>query len=87
LRTAATQLAEIAVAEPQGRYADVAGLHTHDLIDMARRTNTTRGREVKLVPTWSAMFDESTAGNVMLPGVGVRIASTTFDQSLATGGQ
>lgn len=80
-------LAEIAVGEPQGRYADVAGPDPQDLIDMARRTNAMRGREVKLVPTWSAMFDESMAGNAMLPGDDVRIAPTTFEQWLAAEGQ
>jgi len=80
-------LAEIAVGEPQGRYADVAGPETQDLIDMARRTNAVRGRDVRLVPTWSAMFDESMSGNVMLPGDNVRIAPTTFEQWLAARGQ
>jgi uncharacterized protein YbjT (DUF2867 family) len=80
-------LAELAVGEPQGRYADVAGPETQDLIDMARRINAVRGREVRLVPTWSAMFDESMAGNVMLPGDNVRIAPTTFEQWLTAGGQ
>lgn len=80
-------LAEIAVGEPQGRYADVAGPDTQDLIDMARRTHQMRGRSVKLVPTWGAMFDESMAGNVMLPGDNVRIAPTTFDDWLAAEAQ
>ena len=54
---------------------------------MARRTNAVRGRDVRLVPTWSAMFDESMAGNAMLPGDNVRIAPTTFEQWLAATGQ
>jgi uncharacterized protein YbjT (DUF2867 family) len=78
-------LAEVATGEDQGRYVDVAGPDTQDLVDMARRTNAARGREVKLVPTWSGVFDESMAGNVMLPGENVRIAPTTFDQWLASG--
>ena len=65
------------------RYADVAGPDTQDLVDMARRTHQMRGREVKLVPTWSAMFDETMAGNIMLPGERVRIAPTTFEEWLA----
>jgi uncharacterized protein YbjT (DUF2867 family) len=80
-------LAEVAVGEPQGRYADVAGPDTQDLVDMARRTHQMRGREVRLVPTWGAMFDESMAGNVMLPGDNVRIAPTTFEDWLAAGAQ
>jgi uncharacterized protein YbjT (DUF2867 family) len=78
-------LAEVATGTPQGRYVDVAGPETQDLVDMARRTNDVRGRKVKLVPTWSGVFDESMAGNVMLPGENARIASTTFDDWLAAG--
>jgi uncharacterized protein YbjT (DUF2867 family) len=76
-------LAEIATGEPQGRYVDVAGPETQDLVDMARRTHRTRGRAVKLVPTWSAVFGLSMAGNVLLPGESARIAPTTFDEWLA----
>lgn len=76
-------LGEIAVGEPQGRYADVAGPEPQDLVDMARRTNEARGRTVKLVPTWSAVFGPEMAGDVMLPGEGARIAPTTFDEWLA----
>ena len=78
-------LAEVATGEPQGRYVDVAGPETQDLVDMARRTNEVRGRKVKLVPTWSGVFDESMAGNVLLPGENARIAPTTFDDWLAAG--
>jgi uncharacterized protein YbjT (DUF2867 family) len=83
----ANVLAEIATGEPQGRYVDVAGPETQDLVDMARRTNDVLGRNVKLVPTWSGVFDESMAGNVMLPGEDARIAPTTFDDWLAAGAQ
>jgi uncharacterized protein YbjT (DUF2867 family) len=76
-------LAEIAVGEPRGRYVDVAGPEPQDLVDMARRTHEARGRAVKLVPTWSAMFGSAMAGDVLLPGEGARIAPTTFDEWLA----
>ncbi|MGW4964116.1 SDR family oxidoreductase [Nonomuraea sp. NPDC004186] len=75
-------LAEIAVGEPQGRYVDVAGPEPQDLVDMARRTHRARGREVKLVPTWSGLFSPEMAGNVLLPGEDARIAPTTFDDWL-----
>ncbi|TFV55256.1 NAD-dependent epimerase/dehydratase family protein [Mycobacterium sp. PS03-16] len=78
-------LAEIAAGPPQGRYVDVAGPETQDLVDMARRTNEVLGRQVKLVPTWSGPLDLSMAGNVLLPGENARIAPTTFDQWLAAG--
>lgn len=83
----AAVLAEVAVGEPRGRYVDVAGPDPQDLVDMARRTLAMRGREVKLIPTWNGVFDESMAGNVMLPGADVRIAPTTFDDWLASGGR
>ena len=78
-------LAEVATGEPQGRYVDVAGPETQDLVDMARRTNDLLGRKVKLVPTWSGPLSESMAGNVLLPGENARIAPTTFDQWLTAG--
>lgn len=79
----AAVLAEVAVGEPRGHHADVAGPERQDLVDMARRTNEARGRAVKLVPTWTAMFSPVMAGNVMLPGDGARIMPTTFDTWLA----
>lgn len=78
-------LAEVAAGGPKGRYADVAGPETQDLVDMARRTLAAQGRQVKLVPTWSGgIFDATMAGDVLLPGPNARIAPTTFDQWLAT---
>jgi uncharacterized protein YbjT (DUF2867 family) len=76
-------LAEIVTGDPRGRYADVAGPEPQDLVDMARRTHQARGREVKLVPTWSGAFGPAMAGDVLLPGDGARIAPTTFDEWLA----
>ncbi|MEU4573368.1 SDR family oxidoreductase [Nonomuraea sp. ATR24] len=80
----AAVLAEIATGAPLGRHADLAGPETQDLVDMARRTHQARGREVKLVPTWSGLFGTSMAGDVLLPGEGARIAPTTFEEWLAT---
>jgi uncharacterized protein YbjT (DUF2867 family) len=77
-------LAELAVGAPRGRYADVAGPETQDLVDMARRTNQARGRDVRLVPTWEGLFGTALAGNVLLPGADTRIMPTTFDDWLAT---
>jgi uncharacterized protein YbjT (DUF2867 family) len=81
----AAVLAEVATGEPQGRYVDVAGPETQDLVDMARRTLEVRGHRVKLVPTWSGIFGESMAGSVLLPGENARIAPTTFEDWLAAG--
>jgi uncharacterized protein YbjT (DUF2867 family) len=76
-------LAEIAVGEPKGRYVDLAGPQTQDLVDMARRTYQARGREVRLVPTWSGVFGPEMAGEVLLPGKDARIAPTTFEEWLS----
>jgi uncharacterized protein YbjT (DUF2867 family) len=78
-------LAEIAIGQPQGRYPDVAGPRTEDLVDMARRTIAVRGGDVRLVPTWSGVFGPTMAGEVLLPGPRARIAPTTFDEWLAAG--
>lgn len=79
----AAVLAEVAVGAPQGRYVDVAGPQTQDLVDMARRTHRARGRTVTLVPTWSSVFGPEMAGNALLPGPGARLAPTTFEDWLA----
>ncbi|TDV54833.1 SDR family oxidoreductase [Actinophytocola oryzae] len=76
-------LAELAVGDPKGRYVDVAGPDTQDLVDMARRTHQARGREVRLVPTWDGVFGVAMAGSVLLPGADARIAPTTFEEWLA----
>lgn len=78
-------LAEVALGTPQGRYVDVAGPETQDLVDMARRTHAVLGHSVKLVPTWSGPLGQELAGNVLLPGDDARIAPTTFEQWLASG--
>jgi uncharacterized protein YbjT (DUF2867 family) len=78
-------LADVATGAPHGRYPDVAGPETQDLVDMARRTNEVRGHQVRLVPTWSGLFGTEMAGDVLLPGEGARIMPTTFDGWLARG--
>jgi uncharacterized protein YbjT (DUF2867 family) len=78
-------LAELAVGIPLGRL-ELAGPERQDLVDMARRTLAARGDLVRIVPTWDGMFGESMAGNVLLPGPGARIAKTTFEEWLASGG-
>ena len=76
-------LAELAVGNPGGRYVDVAGPEPQDLVDMARRTNQARGRDVRLVPTWRGVFGPRMAGEVLLPGADARLAPTTFEEWLA----
>ncbi|GAA3888237.1 SDR family oxidoreductase [Streptomyces sedi] len=76
-------LAEVATGAPVGRHVDLAGPENQDLVDMARRTLAARGREVRLVPSWSGPFDLEMAGEALLPGEGARIAPTTFERWLA----
>lgn len=78
-------LAELALGAPQGRYLDVAGPRTEDLVDMARRTLAARRRDVRLFPTWTGLFGIEMAGEVLLPGPRARIASTTADEWLTAG--
>ena len=76
----AAVLAMIAIGEPAGRFADVAGPEKQDMVDMARRTLEARGRTVKLAPTWDGgIFGVAMAGNTLLPGERAYIAPTTFD--------
>ena len=79
----AAVLAMVATGAPKGRFADVAGPETQDMVDMARRTLEARGESVKLVPTWdNGIFGVAMAGNTLLPGEGAHIAPTTFDEWL-----
>jgi uncharacterized protein YbjT (DUF2867 family) len=81
----AAALADVALGPPRHDRLDVAGPETQDLVDMARRTLAVRGRSIRLVPTWSGVFDTSMAGTVLLPGDNARIGTTTFDDWLAAG--
>ncbi|MEV0713738.1 NAD(P)H-binding protein [Asanoa sp. NPDC050611] len=78
-------LAEVAVRKPVGRTIEIAGPETHDLVDMARRTLTARGDEVRLIASWrDSPLGVEMAGDVRLPGDDARIAPTTFETWLAT---
>jgi len=80
----AAVLARVAAGAPQGRHRDIAGPETQDLIDMARRTLTVQGRNIRLVPTWhGGIYDQTMAGDVLLPAADAEIAPTTFDEWLA----
>ncbi len=81
----AAVLAEIAAGAPLHAKLDVAGPETQDLVDMARRTFAARGRDIRLVPTWRGIFGLHMAGEVLLPGEGARLTSTTFADWLAAG--
>ena len=81
----AAVLAEVAAGEPLGSRLDIAGPETQDLVDMARRTLAVRGKDVRLVPTWRGIFGLDMAGEVLLPGEGARLGTTTFADWLAAG--
>jgi len=78
-------LAGVATGDPIGGVVEIAGPDTQDLVDMARRTYAARGQQIRLVPTWHAIFDTSMAGDVLLPGPDARLGRTTFDAWLAAG--
>lgn len=51
---------------------------------MARRTLAVQGRSLKLVPTWhGGIFDETAAGDALMPAADAETAPTTFDEWLA----
>ena len=81
----AAVLAEVAAGEPLGTRLDIAGPETEDLVDMARRTFAVRGQDIRLVPTWRGIFGLDMAGEVLLPGEGARLGTTTFADWLAAG--
>jgi uncharacterized protein YbjT (DUF2867 family) len=81
----AAALADVVTGDPLRGHVDVAGPHTEDAVDMARRTFAVRGQQIRLVPTWKGLYDTSMAGEVLLPRAGARIASTSFDDWLAAG--
>ena len=81
----AAVLAEVAADEPLGTRLDIAGPETEDLVDMARRTFAVRGQDIRLVPTWRGIFGLDMAGEVLLPGEGARLGTTTFADWLAAG--
>jgi uncharacterized protein YbjT (DUF2867 family) len=81
----AAALAEVAAGAPLGTRIDIAGPETQDLVDMARRTYAARGQDIRLVPTWRGPFGPDMAGEILLPGEGAWLGTTTFDDWLAAG--
>jgi uncharacterized protein YbjT (DUF2867 family) len=80
----ATVLAELALGEPRGRAADLAGPDTMDLVDMAVRTFAARGDSTTVRASWrDSPFGVSMAGEVLLPGPDARIGGTSFTAWLA----
>ncbi|KAA0023244.1 SDR family oxidoreductase [Antrihabitans cavernicola] len=77
-------LVQFAAETPTGGRVELAGPATEDLVDMARRTLAVRGENVRLIPTWRGPLSIEMAGEVLLPGTGARLGSTTFEQWLAS---
>jgi uncharacterized protein YbjT (DUF2867 family) len=77
-------LAEVAVAQPQGRAPDLAGPEPQDFVDMTRRVLAAQGdTATKIVPSWrSGVFGVEMAGDIMLPDSDARLAPTTLDDWL-----
>jgi uncharacterized protein YbjT (DUF2867 family) len=82
----ATGLATLAVQSSIELAPDFAGPHTHDFVDMARRTLRVRGDERAIRASWRDQpFGVEMAGEVMLPGSDAIIAPTSFDEWLDAG--
>lgn len=83
----AEALAKLVVGKARGRVADLAGPETLDMVDMARRTLDARGDPIRVRATWQDdPFGTDLCGEVMLPGAGYQVASTTFETWLAQTG-
>jgi uncharacterized protein YbjT (DUF2867 family) len=76
-------LTAVATGEPASVTTEVAGPEPLDLVDMARRTLTARGRSLTLVPSWRGPFQAEMAGEVLLPGPGAQLTPTSFEHWLA----
>lgn len=81
----AQALVEAATGTAAGRI-EIAGPHTEDAVDMARRSFAARGELIGIVPTWDGAFGTSMAGNALLPGPDARLFKKTFEEWLASGG-
>jgi uncharacterized protein YbjT (DUF2867 family) len=76
-------LVETVVGGGSGEIREVAGPELQDLVDMARRTLAARGETLHLIPSWRGPFSVEMAGEVLLPGPGAQLTTTTFDEWLA----
>lgn len=77
-------LAQLATGGPRRGRIDLAGPEPQDLVDMARRTLAARGEAIRLVPSWQGPFGVEMAGEPLLPSSEAQLATTTFDEWLAT---
>jgi uncharacterized protein YbjT (DUF2867 family) len=82
----AARLALLASQDAIGMAPDFAGPHTHDFVDMARRTLQVRGDTRTIRASWrGGPFSLEMAGEVLLPADDAVIASRSFDEWLDAG--
>lgn len=82
----ADALVSAALGTPAGGTIEIAGPRTEDAVDMARRTFAARGVPQPILATWrGAALGIEFAGEALIPGDGVRIAPTSFDDWLSAG--
>jgi uncharacterized protein YbjT (DUF2867 family) len=82
----AAVLVEVATGAPQHSRLDLAGPQPQDLVDMARRSFAVLGEQVHIIPTWHGPMGLDMSGDALLAGPGARLAPTTFDEWLTSGG-
>lgn len=86
VREVAAVLAGLGPGAPQGHAPDLAGPETQDFVDMARRTLTARHDPTRITVSWrGGALGIAMAGEVLLPGPGARLGTTTFDEWLDAG--
>lgn len=83
----ASELVAIALGNPQGLTVELAGPEEHQLVDLARRVVSTRGRRRLVVGVqMPGKGGRAMASGGLLPGPGARFAKQTFDAWLEAEG-
>lgn len=77
----ASELVSIALGEPQGLAAEFAGPEEHQLVDLARRILSKRGRRRPVLAVrMPGEGGRAMASGGLLPGPGARFGQQTFDE-------
>jgi uncharacterized protein YbjT (DUF2867 family) len=77
----ASELVSIAVGAPQGLAAEFAGPEEHQLVDLARRIVSKRGRRRPVIGVrMPGQGGRAMASGGLLPGEGARFGKQTFDE-------
>ena len=77
----ASELVAVALGEPQGLAAELAGPEEHQLVDLARRVLRSRGQHRPVIGVrLPGKGGRAMAAGGLLPGAGARFGKQTFDE-------